>query len=278
MPQKFFLRRSWQRTQTAVLQKFGRQKFQPHQFEIVPQTVSIPNLPLAFDGYRLVHISDIHMGHWMTAERLHGVVQLVNAQQPDMIAITGDFVSYVLDGVLEDLEAGLSQFQARDGVTAVMGNHDHWLDVGRVRLTLHRAGVIELQNDVVTIPRGDALLHIAGVDDITVGADDLDAVLGILSAGSSAVLLAHEPDFADISAATGRFALQLSGHSHGGQIVLPIVGPFRGPMFKKYPHGRYQVGRMVQYTNRGLGTHTFRVRINCKPEITVITLKTQLSS
>jgi hypothetical protein len=102
----------------------------------------------------------------------------------------------------------------------------------------------------------------------------LDLVLEKLSPGGLAVLLAHEPDFAEISAKTGRFCLQLSGHSHGGQLVLPKIGtPIRGFMFGKYPLGRYQVGDMVQYTNRGLGTNLIWSRINCPPEITVITLK-----
>jgi predicted MPP superfamily phosphohydrolase len=147
------------------------------------------------------------------------------------------------------------------------------MDVGRVRQTLQAAAVVELQNDVVSLQRGTAVLHLAGVDDIMVAANDLDAVLAKLPPDGPAILLAHEPDFADQSAATGRFALQLSGHSHGGQIVLPKIGPLRGPMFKKYPNGRYQVGSMVQYTNRGVGTHTIRLRVNCRPEITVITLR-----
>ena len=106
------------------------------------------------------------------------------------------------------------------------------------------------------------------------GAHDLDAVLEKLPDDSPAILLAHEPDYADISAATERFALQLSGHSHGGQIVLPKIGALlRGPGFFKYPNGLYQVGEMIQYTNRGVGTHVFRVRFNCPPEITVITLR-----
>jgi hypothetical protein len=86
--------------------------------------------------------------------------------------------------------------------------------------------------------------------------------------------LAHEPDFAEQSAESGRFGLQLSGHSHGGQILLPGLGPMRGEMFRKYPLGRYQVGDMVQYTNRGIGTHVLRLRINCAPEITMVSLHT----
>lgn len=273
MREKYILRSRWQRAQTAVFHRLGRQRFHPSQFELENLEVTIPGLDPAFDGYRLVQISDIHLGHWMTAERLHGLVGLVNAQQPDAIAITGDFVSYVLDGVLDDLQAGLSHLRARDVVTAVMGNHDHWLDVSRVRRTLAQSSVVELQNEIYTLRRRQARLHIAGVDDIFVGANDLDAVLAQLPPDGPAILLAHEPDFADTSAATGRFALQLSGHSHGGQIVLPRFGPLRGPHFKRYPNGRYQVGQMVQYTNRGVGTSIFRLRLNCKPEITVITLR-----
>lgn len=257
---------------TGIMRRLGRQRFHPAHFDIVPLTVEIPHLATAFAGYRLVQISDIHLGHWVTAERLHGITRLVNAQEPDAIVITGDFVSYVLDGVLEELTVGLRQLQAKDAILAVMGNHDHWLDVSQVRQAVADAGVIELQNDVYTVRRGTAVLHIAGVDDIMVKQDDLAMVLAKLPPHGPAILLAHEPDFADVSAAAGRFALQLSGHSHGGQVVLPGLGPPRGPLFRKYPNGRYQVGDMVQYTNRGLGTNILRLRVNCRPEITVITL------
>lgn len=265
------LRAKWQLTQTRFLRRLGRQRFHPAQFEITSLPVAVDGLATAFNGYRLVHISDIHMGQWMTAERLQGLVQLINAQKPDTIAITGDFVSYVLD-VLPDLADGLRGLQARDVVTAVMGNHDHCLGVRRVRQALVDGGVVELQNNVYTVRRGAATLHFAGVDDIMMGQHDLKALLARLPPDGPAILLAHEPDFADISAATGRFTLQLSGHSHGGQIVLPRLGPLRGPLFMKYPSGRYQVGDMVQYTNRGVGTNLIHLRLNCKPEITVITL------
>lgn len=261
-----------QKIQTGLMQRLGRQRFAPDQFEIVPLTVEIPGLAPVFAGYRLVQVSDIHLGNWVTAERLQGIVGLVNEQSPDAIALTGDFVSYVLDGVLDDLAAGLSKLEAKDVVTAVMGNHDHWMDVWRVREVLAASGVVELQNSFCTVRRGTAVLHMAGVDDIYVGADDLPAVLAVLPSDGPAILLAHEPDFADTSAASGRFALQLSGHSHGGQILLPKVGSIPGPLFKRYPNGRYQVGQMVQYTNRGVGTNAVRLRYRCKPEITVITL------
>jgi predicted MPP superfamily phosphohydrolase len=263
-----------QRTLSNGMRRLGRHRFHARDFSITHETVALAGLDAAFYGYQIVHVSDFHIGHWLTAERLHGAVQLINAQRPDLVAITGDFVSYALDPFAADLVTALRQLRPRDAVVAVLGNHDHWLDAGRVRKILQESGVIELENDVYLVWRGGACLPIAGVDDAMVGKARLDVVLEKLPDSGLAVLLAHEPDFADISAASGRFGLQLSGHSHGGQIVLPRYGPIvRGPLFKRYPIGRYQVGSMVQYTNRGLGTHVLRLRVNCAPEITRIILK-----
>jgi predicted MPP superfamily phosphohydrolase len=256
-----------------LMHELGRDRFHASDFAIVPLEVRVPGLATEFDGYRIVQISDLHMGHWVNAERLNGVAELINQQEPDLVVITGDFISYSLSQIAEDMTAGLRKITAVDGVVAVLGNHDHWFDPQGVRHVLQDAGVQELANDVKSLRRGEAVLHVAGVDDILVGADDLDRVLEIMPDQGPAILLAHEPDFADESAASGRFALQLSGHSHGGQILLPGLGPYRGEMFRKYPLGRYQVGDMVQYTNPGIGTHVLRLRINCPPEITTITLK-----
>ena len=143
-----------------------------------------------------------------------------------------------------------------------------------MRAALARCSVIEIGNNVYSIERGGEQLHIAGVDDIWYDHDNLDEVLAKLPETGAVILLAHEPDFADESAKTGRFGLQLSGHSHGGQIVLPVVGPPILPRLgKKYPSGLYKVGDMWQYTNRGVGMLEPAVRINCRPEITVFTLE-----
>ncbi|MCB8944462.1 MAG: metallophosphoesterase [Ardenticatenaceae bacterium] len=257
----------------TFMRGIGRHHFDPADFDITFHEVFVPHLDSDFEGYRLVHVSDIHMGHWITPERLAGVVDLVNDQKPDLIAITGDFVSYLLDEVAGAMVASLRQLAPRDATVAVLGNHDHWLGAAAVRRLLHASDVIDLSNTVHTLRRRTANLHIAGVDDVLVGADHLPGVLNKLTEPGAAVLLAHEPDFADVSAASGRFSLQLSGHSHGSQIVLPLRGPLvRGPYFKKYPIGRYDVQGMTLYTTRGLGTHMVRLRINCPPEITVITL------
>jgi predicted MPP superfamily phosphohydrolase len=243
--------------------------------EMVAQQFRLPRLSRAFHQYRLVQISDIHLGSGMTPERLAHIIDLVNAQQPELVVITGDFVTtQPIAQHLPALQKQLSRLRARDGVMAVLGNHDHHCDPLAVRQMLVSAGVVELPNRHHTVVRGAERLHIAGVDDHYFGEDRMDEVLEGLPADGCAILLAHEPDYADISAATGRFDLQLSGHSHAGQIAPPGLGMVYLPkLCRKYPVGRYQLGRMIQYTNRGLGTVILKVRIGARPEITTITLE-----
>lgn len=247
---------------------------EPRWLEVRPVGITLPRLAPEFDGYRTAQIGDIHLEDWAKPRRLNRMVDLVNAQNPDLIAIMGDFLSYSVDsGVPRRLVEALRRLRARDGVVAVMGNHDYLTDADLVRRCLREAGVTELRNDVRTVRRGDAALHVAGVDDVTEGQSRLDLVLKKLPEEGAAVLLAHEPDFADVSAAAGRFDLQLSGHSHGGQVRIPFYGPvFLPPFSQRYTSGLYEVGDMVQYTNRGLGFVDARLRFLSRPEITVLTL------
>jgi uncharacterized protein len=236
--------------------------------------LSLDRLHEAFDGYRIVHISDLHMGDWMNRARLEYYVQIINAQQPDLIAITGDFVTSNAESSADDLVSALKGLRSRDGTVAILGNHDHWSDARIIRMVLAACGIQDLSNSVYSLARGEALLHFAGVDDVWEHKARLDIVLNKLPASGAAILLAHEPDFADVTARTGRFDLQLSGHSHGGQVVMPFVGPLLLPPYaRKYPAGCYRVGTLLQYTNRGLGMLRPHVRINCPPEITMLTLK-----
>jgi uncharacterized protein len=268
------LRQKMQLAMSSFRDKLGIHEFDPRDFEIVDLKVKIPDLDPVFEDYRIAHISDIHLGQWISAKRIEGVVNMVNKQEPDLVAITGDSVSYVLNEPVLDMLRFLKNLKPKDATVAVLGNHDHWVGAKDIRRVMNESNIIELENDVYTIKRGKSCLHIAGVDSITLEKQDLDAVLRKLPVSGPAILLAHEPDFADISSATGRFSLQLSGHSHGGQLVIPGLGtPFKGSQFKKYPLGEYQVGDMVQYTNRGLGTNVFWIRINCPPEITILQLK-----
>jgi uncharacterized protein len=265
-----------QRGMNSWRDKLGNPQFNSEHFQLEEVEVIIPKLDPAFDGYRLANISDIHLGQWITPKHLHGVVKLINQEKPDSITITGDFVSYILEDFKNDLKAALMDLKPAEHSFAVLGNHDHWLGAEKIRNILTESEVIDVSNDVYTIKRDKAALHIAGVDSVMLGKHHLEQVLEKLPENGPAILLAHEPDFADISSTTGRFSLQISGHSHGGQFLIPGLGTFiRGPHFIKYPAGRYQVGDMIQYTSRGLGTNVFWIRINCPPEITMFTLKSK---
>jgi predicted MPP superfamily phosphohydrolase len=153
----------------------------------------------------------------------------------------------------------------------VLGNHDNHYGSSVVLQMLYRAGVKSLVNQVHTIQRSGESFHFAGMNDVWNVRDAkicLDRILNLLPENVCAVLMVHKPDYADVSAATGRFDLQISGHSHGGQVVLPFIGPPILPeMGEKYPQGMYQ------YTNRGVGMTPPNIRFNCRPEITVFTLE-----
>jgi predicted MPP superfamily phosphohydrolase len=273
-----FLKLALGSTVTTALAGLGgfayARDIEPGWVEVVRLRLQLRRLSPAFDGYTLVQLSDIHMGTGMTEARLRSIADMVNAESPDAVVITGDFVTH--GSVAQQspaLVSGLSQLAARDGVFAVLGNHDHWTYANAVRGVLRSAGILDVSNAFHSVQRGEALLHIAGVDDYWERKDRLPDVLAGLPAGGAAILLAHEPDYADISAATGRFDLQLSGHSHGGQVIMPFIGPLVVPQYsEKYPLGKYQVGTMIQYTNRGVGTVLPPVRFNCRPEVTVFTL------
>jgi uncharacterized protein len=254
-------------------QVFGKSRGGLDKIEIEKVTLHLPRLAGEFSGYRLVQFSDIHMDSWMKRKDLEMIVDLVNQQEPDLVAITGDFVSTNPYKHAKDMAEALSRLESPDGVVGVMGNHDHWGDPETVREIMTESGITELSNQIYPIHRGQASLYIAGIDDYIVRNDRLEQVLEQLPEDGAAILLAHEPDFADISARTGRFDLQLSGHSHGGQVNLPLIGPLYLPRYaRKYTSGLYHINGMIQYTNRGVGKVHVPFRWNSPPEITVFTL------
>jgi predicted MPP superfamily phosphohydrolase len=254
-------------------------KLEPRWLEITSLSLVLPRLHPAFDNYRIVQISDIHMETWMNQHRLADVVKKVNLMRADLITITGDFVTDLTHRTPTDLTKNLSKLRAPDGIFAVLGNHDYWTNVKTIRQIMDISGVTELNNTVHTLYRDGGMLHIAGIDDYWENRARLRDVLDQLPADGAAILLAHEPDFAVISAKSKRFDLQLSGHTHGGQVVLPWIGPIVLPMYgRKYPIGLHQIEDMLLYTNRGLGTARPQIRFNCRPEVTIFTLHAPISS
>lgn len=247
--------------------------------EVTNLTLKLRRLDPAFKGLRLAQVSDFHVGRWMNQDRLDRILDLALAEQPDYFILTGDYVERLPHDMSSEesiaiLGSSISRLPAFCPTIAILGNHDHGVSAWRVQRSLVEAGVVVLRNSFTTIRRGNSELHIAGVDDVRRRMDRLDKVLRDLPKSGAAILLAHEPDFADTTAATGRFDAQISGHSHGGQIVFPFIGPpFLPYLGQKYPSGLYNVYDMYLYTNRGVGVTTVNARFNCRPEITIFTLE-----
>ncbi|MCI0354143.1 MAG: metallophosphoesterase [Acidobacteria bacterium] len=255
---------------------------EPRRLVVERIEIRLRRLPGEFDGFRIAQVSDIHYGPFMTSGFVRKAVEEINRLRPDLVALTGDFISRPLgkSSGREGAEThappcadALRGLRSAFGAFAVLGNHDHWNHAGIVKDSLESAGFPVLVNQAVALEKDNARLWLAGVDDVMESKADLERALKRVPASEATLLLAHEPDYADY---TSKFPidLQLSGHSHGGQVRLPWLGapvlPFLG---RKYPMGRYRVGNLHLYTNRGFGVISPPVRFNCPPEITLVTLR-----
>lgn len=254
-------------------------KIEPNWLEVVSIPVAIPHLTPAFNNFKLVQISDIHLGRFMPEKRLDRIIKLVNEQNPDAIAITGDIITKHHSLVKPEIFNKLNQLISQECNVAVLGNHDHWRNKEKtdvLKKALANNHILNLENQVYILHRGKEKLTFAGLDDPYVGNPDFKRVIRQLPNDGATILLVHEPDFIDRSAKTNLFDLQLSGHSHGGQIKFPffepIILPYGG---QKYFAGLHQVNNTLEYTNRGLGMTGVPLRFNSRPEITVFTLKTE---
>ena len=240
----------------------------------VVERVEIPilNLPPSFEGFRIVQISDIHYYPFTTLELVDQAVQMANQLNPDLVVLTGDFVWHEVE-VIFDLMPSLARLDAKNGVYSILGNHDLWTDVGVITQAFKEAQLPLLVNEGLPFTIGNDSLYLAGLDDGWSGKPDLNLAMGDWPEGAPTVLLMHEPDLATQYATDQRISLQLSGHSHGGQVRFPFMGALILPYLSwKYPIGLYDINGMWLYTNRGLGTTNIPLRINCAPEITELTL------
>ncbi len=249
-------------------------KIEPNWIEIVPVQLTIPNLSPAFNEYKIVQISDLHTSQFMPEKRLNKIVKLINKQNPNAIAITGDIITKYRRFNAKKIENTLSKLVSDDGTFSVLGNHDHWgKTTDKLKKALAKSNITNLDNQVYAIERGTEKLAFAGIDDPYWGQPDLDKIIAEIPDHTAAILLVHEPDYIEQSAKTQKFALQLSGHSHGGQIKIPLIDPLVLPRGgRKYFAGLNQVEAMLEYTNRGLGMTGLPFRFNSRPEITVFTL------
>jgi predicted MPP superfamily phosphohydrolase len=250
--------------------------------QITRLEVTLHRLPPRFDGLRIVQLSDFHWDPYIDNRVIAAAVRAANSLQPDLIVLTGDFVTQGPFSARYDPPAArnaepcsqiLSRLRSRLGIFAILGNHDYYTDPNLVAEILRGRGFHVLRNQSFALEQDGARLWMAGINDAVAGADDLGLALQRIPPSEATILLAHEPDFADW-VPPGRVDLQLSGHSHGGQIVLPVIGPpYLPPLARKYPWGLRRLGPLTLYTNRGVGTITLPVRFNCPPELTLFTLR-----
>ncbi|WP_223193015.1 metallophosphoesterase [Paenibacillus sedimenti] len=237
--------------------------------------MTFPTLPEAFKGLRIVHFSDLHFGFHFDIKQLMSVAEKIQAEQPDIVCFTGDLVDYALGSHNKEISSVLNTIRAKYGCYAVLGNHDYYGDASAVAAVLEAGGFRCLRNSGSRVQQGNQSIWIAGVEDMWEGTPDLKAAMNMVKKEEWVLLLSHAPDFADV-AVLESIHLQLSGHSHGGQVRLPLIGPLASvPYGVKYPCGLYQVGKdksFALYTNRGIGVSVRPIRFMCRPELTVLTL------
>lgn len=253
---------------------------EPMRPRLVRQELWLRRWPSRMDGFTIALLSDLHYDPVFSIHPIRLAVEMVNELHPDLVAITGDFVTAPLLGnrrraaadaePCADLLRGL---QAPQGLWAVMGNHDADAGERQVAGALRAAGISVLSNLAAPVESNGGRFWLAGVEDVLTQNSDLVEALHHVPPDEAVVLLAHEPDYADYVA---RYPvdLQLSGHSHGGQVRLPWLRPlFLPPLAKKYYWGLHRIAELTLYTNAGLGTIRIPVRLNCPPEITWMTIR-----
>ena len=246
--------------------------FAPRELAVAEQEVAVPGLPADLAGLRVGVLSDFHAGR-VSLGLAREAVRLLHGLAPDLVCLPGDLVDGD-PGVAGPLADILATLRPRLGTFASPGNHEHWSRaIPALRTELGARGIPLLVNAARPLA---STLWVAGLDDPWAGRPDLGATLAGIPANACTLLLCHAPDYADhIAGHPARIPLQISGHSHGGQVVLPGLGPVKlPPLGRRYHTGLYRVAgtdRQV-YTTRGVG-HTLPIRLNCPPEATLLTLR-----
>lgn len=252
---------------------------EPDRLIVRQETIRLKPWPAAFDGLRVVLISDIHAGApHIDLDKVRRVVALANEQNPDLIVLLGDYISNVIGGRFiepEDVGPALEGLRASLGVYAILGNHDWWYDGVRVTRALHKAGIAVLEDDIVELRREGQSLWLAGLGDQKSRNTDPRWPVGRIPEGETVVVLTHNPDLYPVI--PKRAILMLAGHTHGGQVNLPYFGrpviPSRFGSWFAGGHRWTRDGRHI-YVTSGIGTTYLPIRFRVPPEIVVLTLKT----
>ena len=251
---------------------------EPRRLRVRRETLRLPHWPAALDGLRLVLVSDLHTGAaHATLERIERVARVVDRLEPDLVALLGDYVDDTAT-LARPVDEGavatrLAAMRGRLGTLAVLGNHD-WRSAGhRMPVALDAAGVRVLEDDAVRLAREPAELWVAGLGDPSERAPDVGRALAAVPENATVLLLSHDPDLFPF--VPERVALTVSGHTHGGQVDLPLVRRFVIPsrFGDRYADGHVIEGGRHLFVTSGIGTSSLPIRLGATPEVVALTLR-----
>jgi predicted MPP superfamily phosphohydrolase len=245
---------------------------EPFRLTIEHHQIRLRRLPQELDGFRIVQLSDIHHSPFTSREQIERAVATANRLKPDVVALTGDYVSKERAYAAPCAEL-LGTLRARHGVFAVLGNHDHWTDAALITDLFRAEGMTMLVNQGMRFEKNGAAFWLAGVDDTMVGLEDLPLALAGSRDDEFKLLLAHNPIILRRAARAG-VDLVLSGHTHGGQVRLRSERSASGRPRRRLLKGLARQGETQIYVTRGLGTVVLPVRFGCPPEVSLLELRT----
>ncbi|MGD9581737.1 MAG: metallophosphoesterase [Vampirovibrionia bacterium] len=251
--------------------------YEPYRIKVDKVDVDIPDLPSKFEGFTIVQVSDLHRSKVVKRPYIEQMIAMIKNLHPDAIVITGDLANNLL--YLSDVVKTLDTLSAPYGVFVVLGNWEHYYGVNESIEVIKKSKLRLLFDKVVYLKKGDQKICLAGVSDDGGRGTTLKETYKKVDDKYVKILLAHNPYIVvNRHKSNRRIDLILSGHTHGGQVVLPFWGPIVVPRAfnKKYPSGMFYFDDSKLYVNRGIGAVTFPMRVNCPPEITLFTLKKEI--
>ena len=244
---------------------------EPFMIAIERQQIYLRRLPGALDGLRIVQLSDLHYGPLVNPSHLERAIQAANDLRPDLIALTGDYISHDRSFAAPCAEL-VGRLRATHGVFAVLGNHDHWTDAELIADLFRAEGIRVLLNEGLRLDLRGESFWLAGVNDTMVGLEDLPLALAGSSDDELKLLLAHNPIILRRAARAG-VDFVLSGHTHGGQVTLRPEKNRSGRPRRRLLRGLGRRGNTQIYVTRGLGTVVLPIRYGCPPEVSVLELR-----
>lgn len=258
---------------TAIL-VLGYSHYEIYRLKTKAVNIVSQDLPEAFKNKTIVFISDVHLGPYMSQKRVHDVVERINAMQPDIIILGGDYIDIharYIDPVFDELQ----KLKAKHGIYAVLGNHEYIENESKVRQRIRKAGFYDCDNQGYWVRLNNDSIKIGGVGDLWEADQHLNNTINDVDTSDFCILISHNPDYAE-TISTSKVDLTLSGHTHGGQVTFfglwaPILPSEYG---QKYRYGLKKLQYTQVYITSGVGAVGVPFRFFCRPEIAVLTLKT----